>query len=261
MITKYTKDGRKVAVIQNATLTDFIVQEIMVDSKGVEYLNGKNEIASNLLDQPLLTWKNNEEARLSKNIERLKIEFDTMEKQVSDFKRIQKSVLDKKIEWVKGITNQEVKNVVIRIKNLIEGKYKYIVWHGYALKLEEFTNETFSFNYENKRCIRLVSLFGVWNKRLEMSWKCNQYQDGSGSKEDFELFIDLESALTFLKNKIYEKNELSDYDYELCIKHGITVQREKNEARIESNRKRLNAIIKQKRTELEEIESELNNIV
>ena len=57
MQTKYTTDGKKVAIVGKLNNTETIVQEIFVSENGSEIPAGENFVVKSLLDAPAKSWK------------------------------------------------------------------------------------------------------------------------------------------------------------------------------------------------------------
>lgn len=230
---KYTSSGKKVSIISNVNANEYIVQEVMVKG-GIEVLSGVNIVERNLHDQPVETWADNRKKRLEKEIETLEKEVKDIEFKAKNARKFIRDNLDHRIKWVQGIKDEEVKDLVRRIKSFALCEYTHIVytssWH---LGIEEFSQSSFV-NGEGE--MRLVSLFGKWNGRLSFSWKVNQYKDGSGNSNDtFIPCKSLEEAKKELKKYFDSLDDFSDSDYNCCIKYGIEIDPVKNEKRIEQN--------------------------
>lgn len=84
MDIKYTKDGKKVVVIGKLNNSESIVQEIHITSDGTEIPAGDNFVASNLLNSPLKTWKEEEitdiDRKYEDTLEKWKIEYSNEKK-------------------------------------------------------------------------------------------------------------------------------------------------------------------------------------
>lgn len=239
---KYTPDGKKVVVIGALNSKETIVQEIYVVD-GSEIPAGEHFVAKSLLDAPAETWKSREEIRISEALEKKNAELQALKQEVSQFTENCVKAMKAKLEWINGITEPEVKKIIEMITNYITGVYTHVVYQrGYEYIIKEWTPDLFTntewTSYDSNRrfeSVRLVSIFGHWNQRRALDWKVNQYSDGSGHDMIFTPCKSYEEARDVVAKLINSRNELSNTDYNTCVKYNIPVDYEKNERRIKTH--------------------------
>jgi hypothetical protein len=238
MSHKFTSDGRKVAIIGALNAKETIVQEIFV-TDGTEFPAGEHFVVKTLLDTPAETYKAKEEARLTASIEQLKKRQELLSNEVNQFSRVSKAAFDAKIKWIKGIWPEEVETVMDNVKSMLCGEYTHILWQNYSsLEITEWGPDSFvSVDHRSFDGIKMISLFGEWNGRLELGWRMNSYRDGSGgSWYKFVPCRSIEEAVTAASNIINAKEYLSDNDLKFCLKYEISVDAVKNADRIKKKR-------------------------
>lgn len=252
---KFTADGKKVVVIGALNTKETIVQEIFV-CDGAELPAGEQFIVKSLLDKPAETYKVREEKRLESRIKELESECGKLRREISNFRQVS-AAATAKLQWIKGIRPEEVEDAVNRIEAFLSGEITHILFTDYELEIIEVGLDGFS-QYDNHygdrrfEGIRLVSLFGNYNKRLPMDWKLNDYRDGSGNNKTFIPCKSMAEAISAAKEIIYAKEHLTKIDFDFCVKHGIPVDEVKNTARIEKEKESLQVNIdKYKKTIIE----------
>lgn len=241
MSHKFTADGKKVVVVGALNAKETIVQEIFVND-GTEFPAAEHFVVKTLLDAPAETYKAKEEKRVMESIKGLEAERDRLSTEIKGF-RFKCQSAAAKVKWIDGIREPEVKKVVNHIKSVLCGEYTHIVFDDYrGPKIAEWDAELFSMHEgygENRRFdgIRLVSLFGVWNGRLELDWCVHSYSDGSGSgRTSFTPCKSLQEAVEIAAAVINAKDHITDGDVEFCMEYGIPVDGVKDAARIARRR-------------------------
>lgn len=264
---KYTQDGKKVVVIGALNSQESIVQEVYVVD-GSDIPAGEHFVAKTLLDAPAVTWKVAEEIRLNSSIAKLKAEEIALLDNLGRFKAYSKAAMDAKLEWIKNIKEPEVAEVMNAVKAILCGEYTHVITEDYhGITIHEWTPELFTttdYRYYDKikkfESVRLISLFGHWNDRRPMTWRVNEYSDGSGHNTSFIPCVSLEDALNKARAIINTKDGLSDADYEFLVKHGLPVDPVKNAVRV--NRKTVAAMerINTLKAEIEQRQSEIESL-
>ena len=262
---KFTPDGKKVVIIGALNSKETIVQEIFV-TDGTEFPAGEHFIVKTLLEAPAETYQAKQIKKEEEKLTQLKSESEKLRKEISNF-RFASAAAASKIKWIQGIKDSELERVFEHIKSVICGEYTHILFDDYGdLRIEEWDAEQFNRSErsgENRRFdgIRLVSLFGVWNNRLELDWRVNTYSDGSGSNKSFTPCKSFNEAVEKAKEIIYSKDYLSDNNYGFCLKYEVEIDEVKNQARIAGKTEAIKKNISEKRKQLVELEAKLNNMV
>lgn len=261
MNCKFTSDGKKVVVVGALNAKETIVQEIFVKD-GTEFPAGEHFVVKTLLDAPAPTYKANEEQRLLKEIEQLKKSRDNLQSEIKKLNFDRAAAADR-LKWVKGITEDEVAEVFDNLHAIIAGEYTHIFYPS-NMRIEEWTDSTFvqtdSYSRDRYESIRLISLFGEWRGRLDMTWKVNTYRDGGGSNETFIPCRSLQEALDHAKEHIDKKEHLNDATYEFCLKYNIPIDPEKNAKRIADKKEYIQRQIKSYEDTLNKYKDALANI-
>lgn len=259
---KFTSDGRKVAIIGSLNSKETIVQEIFV-SDGTEFPAGEHFVVKTLLDAPAETYQSKKNRQLEDSIKQLESRRNQIQKEIDGF-RVACASAAAKIKWINGIKDQEVERIVEHIKSVICGEYTHILMNDYnGPEIAEWDAELFSRTDgygEDRRFdgVRLCSLFGMWNGRLELDWRVHSYSDGSGSgAKSFVPCKSLREAVGKAKAIIDSKDHLSDKDYAFCLKHGIDVDPMKNAARLESKAECVRKQMERHKSELAALELKL----
>lgn len=261
---KFTPDGKKVVIIGALNSKETIVQEIFV-TDGTEFPAGEHFIVKTLLDTPAKTYQTRQIEKEEEQLKKLKDESEKLRKEISNF-RFSSAAAASKIKWIQGIKEPELDRIFEHIKSVICGEYTHILFDDYGdLNIEEWDAERFSRGekgYGDRRFegIRLISLFGVWNKRLELDWRVNSYSDGSGSNKSFIPCKSFDEAIKKAKKIIYSKDYLSDKNYQFCLKYNIEIDEVKNQARIAGKIDAIKKNITEKRKQLTELETNLANM-
>lgn len=271
MEIKYTKSGKKVAVLGKLNKESWIVQELFV-ANGHEYPAGENFIETTLLDKPAETWHAREEKRLE-------LRKAELEKEVKKL-RSQTKILYRKSSAAKLINEAIAKYEKVDVAqletflNFISGNITHIVIEKYGdyeiVSLLDAVEATDSYIGENSLDgLKLVSLFGCSkdgtrdenDRAFRLDWRINDYRDGSGSykhiypcKSHREAVSLVDSLITNLEAtesliKLKEKYALTN---PLEEKIAVFIQRQ-----IESKKKQ----IETQRETLSKFEDELKNMV
>lgn len=162
---KYLSSGKKVFVHEKLNSTEYIVQEVFVDTKNQELLSGEKFTAKNLIEEPLKSWH-------QKQVESFKI---TYEKNRKEFERLQAELYKARVLAAAKIRSLKdlAKNATIEQLNVLEsfiaGELKYVVKEQ-SFKIEIFELDEF-INYTEKgyEGVRLVSIFG--NSKGHLDYK------------------------------------------------------------------------------------------
>ena len=249
---KYTSDGMKVSVLGTVNSNEFIAQEILVKN-GIEILSGNNIVVKNLHDEPVETWRDRDKKRLESDIKDLEAQKIRLESEVYQFRKRYKDSMDAHINWIRGITNEEVKEVVSRIKSFILGEYTHIVFLGYEKRIEEYGPSTFQ---DNDYGIKMVSIFGFGygsNNRFNLTWKLNEHNE-----KPFVPCKSLSEAKKLLKESIEAQGRLSDSDFAILKKYGIPINKEMNQMRINLGIRNLSDSIESRAKEIEGIKEKIS---
>ena len=186
MDCKYTKDGRKVAVLGQLNSQEFIVQEVFV-TNGQEVPAGENFVAKGLLDQPAESWKEKRIRELDKRYER------TLANMEREFNRAYQSLADKtekakaRASALLAFTKNSDDKQLATLRRFLSGEITHFYIRSYQPEIVTWDDDDLyqKDGYRNTRIelTRLIALFGASDGNL--SYRVHQYSDGSsmGSKE------------------------------------------------------------------------------
>jgi hypothetical protein len=218
---KYTKDGKKVAVIGKLNNEEWIVQEIFV-SNGKEYPAGENFVEKTLLDEPVETYQSRQAKVTEDRLKKLKDQIEKMEKETSIIRRKRETaqlinratekyqnIDPEQLELFFAFISGEITHLIIEkyqdyeIVSLIDGVEATDSWHGRI----------------SSEGLRLVSLFGCnesgerykKDRTFRLDWRINRYRDGSGNWADIWPCNSLEDAAQKLDEILSDKDACEKY--------------------------------------------------
>jgi hypothetical protein len=198
MERKYTKDGRKVAVIGRLNAEEWIVQEIFV-CEGQEVPGGENFTAKGLLDAPAESWK-------EKNLRELEARYETdskaWEARISQTNRKMSMAHEKAALKIKALADFDKNALPEHLQTLLDfmaGRITHVFMVRYGSpRIAAIDDELFQIDNDYGRStvegLRLLTLYGSTGG--VMAWRLNQYRDGSGSNTEVELCRSYAHALS-----------------------------------------------------------------
>jgi hypothetical protein len=272
METKFTKDGRKLAIVESLNESQYIVQEIHVDDNKNEVAQGEKFAIhkSELSDSPLPTWKASELEKYKQDFEKekksclYKIEREK-DKMNFEYKKIYN--LTKSVQDMCSNLSRRGRLDFIRLLDFLSGNIKWVIIKDYdAPKLIKFDELDIHSTWNGKpESIKLFTLFG--NVKGDLNYKINMYSDGSGGNGvEIIPFCDYEEAFEELKKQI-KGYSISDSIIEAANDYNIALDKEKVD---EFYKKRQEYLMKELSTcknrnnelttQLEAIEQKLNQI-
>ena len=232
MNTKFTQDGRKYAIISELNDSQYIVQEVYVNSDGE--LPAGDRIAlnkSSLFDTPVKTWK-------EVNYNRIVSDWEKKEKEMQNVIEKQERLLRQQYKklYVHTKTLQDMchnldrngRREFIRLLDFLSGNIKWVIHVKYDVpELLAFDEVSLSSNdcYGFADGMKLITLFGKVNGDLQ--YRINTYYDGSGSSDQYYVFCDYEEALAEMKRIIKEYKYISYKLIEVAAKYGVELDEEK----------------------------------
>lgn len=231
---KYLSDGRKVAVIGSLNSQEKIVQEIFVQTDGIEIPSGENFVVKSLHDTPVIPWRAVEkdrfdalEKRYASENQKMQIERNCLE---ADHK-LKCRLLSEKINWAADVIKTIAPEQFERLRAYMCGEMKWVIFSDYCgPKLLELNEKNELSNDEQiwNRALKMVVISGkIWSedgnnfKAPPLDYNLNQYRDGSGSSgSNIEPFTSYETALVRLKEMLIEKGP-SEYTIKEGAKYGF----------------------------------------
>jgi len=177
---KYTTDGKKVAVIGKLNNAETIVQEIYVGKDGSEIPAGEQFVVKSLLDEPRETW-------LSKKTREIEDTYKRMDKELDRRCREMRSAEDfakAKVASLKKLGNAAADEQLATLEAFAEGKITHLVESASysGPTIAPFDEKLADYWDGRVEGIKLLTLFGESDGSL--SWRLNQYSDGSGGRHE-----------------------------------------------------------------------------
>jgi len=190
METKFTKSGKKVAVLGKLNNEQWIVQEIFV-ANGQEFPAGENFVETGLLDVPAETFLSKKVKELERQENTIKAKIENLEK---EYVKIQHKLDVRKL--VNRVISKYESVDLSQLETLFDfmtGQITHLIiktYSGYEIRTLEDSIQSTDNSYGRIKLegLRLVSLFGVtkdcerWNKDTDcrLDWRINKYRDNSG---------------------------------------------------------------------------------
>jgi len=228
---KYTKDGKKVAVIGKLNNEEWIVQEIFV-ADGKEFPAGENFTTKTLLDKPAETYYERRQKEFKQRIERIEGEIRTAEKKCQ--------IVERKATTGRLINYATEKYADIDLEQLdtlfafMAGQITHVVLENYSdYIIESLVDAVEAVDSYNGRIssdgLRLVSLFGCResgerdksDRSFRLDWKINQYRDGSGSWHTIYPCKSYGDAVAKLDELISQKENATEHLIATKEKYGL----------------------------------------
>ena len=255
---KYLSDGRKVIVVGELNNRENIVQEVFVTESGDQIPGGERFVVTSLHSEPVVSYKE-KEAKLWEKREQdcrnriNKLEQD--EKSISRKLKAMQDILKSSSKLVEILPNEEFE----RLTMFMSGSVEYVVVHcSYKLErpvkfievVQQLDRGGGSVRYEG---LKLLSVLGKTDG--DLTYRINQYRDGSGMWTTIYPFSTYEAAVVFVGEKARKKLEegkLSEKDYIMCKEIGVmfTEKEHTTFANLQDERTK-EAIEKLKKQELE----------
>ena len=229
---KYTKDGKKVAVIGKLNNEEWIVQEIFV-ADGKEFPAGENFTTKTLLDKPAETYYERQQKQLKQRIERIEGEIKTAEKKCKIVER--KATAGRLINYATEKYADIDLEQLDALFALMAGQITHVVVEKYSdYIIESLVDAVEATDSPCHGCIRsdglrLVSLFGCRSsgerdkndRSFRLDWRINQYRDSSGSYHPIYPCKSYEDAVAKLDELISQKENATERLIATKEKYGL----------------------------------------
>lgn len=267
---KYTKDGKKVAILNKLNSQEYIVQEIFV-VEGNEVPAGENFVAKGLLDAPGVSWKEKNIKDIESRLERLQESVKRKEKDLYHKRDVVLKGMEEKLKAIEKTIDPICTESFDMISKFLKDEYKYVVEkESWIWRIKEFTDRTLyytdrHYNRLEFDGIHLLSLMG--NSNGDLYFNIHKYSTGGDTKEVY-FFTTLEEA----RIKFKELNEEKCKDgyrmdvIEEYLKWDIPLDQtkyseylEKQRASKEKRIKEINKKMDEEKEEIAKLMKEINN--
>lgn len=233
MQTKYTTDGKKVAIVGKLNNTETIVQEIFVSENGSEIPAGENFVVKSLLDEPAKTWKQTETENIEKKynsaLNGLRNATDKLQKETREMSEYTRA----KMQWMKGIADNITQEWFELVYGFVAGEYTHFICQNYhSWRIVTFDEYMKANEYGGVRAFGIYT--GYSNKQVAPLFKIAQYSDGSDNGwNTVACCRSYEDALIQSKNLIAAEDQLSERVIDFAKKYKIEIPAEKMAAYLE----------------------------
>ena len=228
---KYTKDGKKVAVISKLNNEEWIVQEIFV-SNGKEYPAGENFVERTLLDEPAETYQSRRAKEAEESLEKLKCQMELLEKEsrIKRRKRDAVKLINQALEKYQDMDFGQLDTLFAflagEITHLVISRYSDYRIVSLVDGIEAVDNHG---SWQSLDGLRMVSLFGCReycerykdDRTLRLDWKINEYRDSSGSWREFWPCSSHEEAVQKLDELLAGEKDVCEKLIELKKKYKL----------------------------------------
>lgn len=197
MEVKYTKDGKKVAIIGELNQNEYIVQEISVTESGDEIPAGDKFTAKGLLDMPVETWKAKEDRKLQNSIENGKEELAKLNRKIGEYKGSAHAIFKGLKAHASVYNSTDFEDFIAHLFDVYSGRYLYKCKKDSWLTAPVDISYVYTYEehyYGTKRHGNLRTL-QVWMKGS------GEFKLEIGDPE-FELFETLEDAQAYVINNL-----------------------------------------------------------
>lgn len=202
---KFTDDGKKVLVVGKLNAQQTIVQEIFV-SAGQEIPSGENFVVKSLHDAPAESWKAKNlrelEQRYEKDRLKLQAQLDDQQNKLELAKSKAKAHADVLLSFVKGSDDSQTET----LRLFMAGQITHLFVAGYSPEIIHWTDSREIYDCDSYggrtrvEGIKLISLMGKTDGSL--SYRLNQYRDGSGSSVTIFPATSYEGALAMAQAQL-----------------------------------------------------------
>lgn len=225
---KFTTDGKKVAIVGKLNAQETIVQEIFVTDSGAEIPQGENFVVRSLLDEPAKSWKQKAIEDAEKNYESNRKKYEEEERVLRlKYEQLIQDLKDKTVSIRRMNANLSAESFD-RVFDFVSGEITHVVYENYSdISIIPFDK----FLTGNEYGLKLVTLYGKDDGSL--SFRLNEYSDGSGISKTFFPFKSHEDAVLFLSERLKSKEMIGLKDIETANRYSIALDGEKiNAARL-----------------------------
>jgi len=260
MKIRYTQEGKKVIVIEKLNSSEWIVQEIfIIDNK--ETPSGEKFTVKVLHNAPAISWQ-------EKKLNEAKLMYDRDYKDIED----QRDKMHKKWRYESKILKDTLASIIKlksalnpddfeRLINVVSGNVTHVVKYGSydGFDIIPFT-EAIEYRDTYDSDIKLLTVYG--NTEGKLTYRINQYKDGSGSSNTFVVpFTSYKEALDFVKNELIPSyTDLNEYKINSATKYKIKLPKQMLAAYYESKLKSANSTIEVNKKNLLNAKKNLSSI-
>lgn len=204
METKYLSDGKKVVIVGTLNNKETIVQEIFVTDSGDEVPSGERFVVKSLHDEPVKPWKQREAEKAETQYDKRMFELENIRKEIQSMQR-EKSNHAKAIRSTLSIIEQLKDFDFGILADVAARNIKWAVESGYYWYKPKAFDDVMMADGRYDEGVKLISIHCKHDKSL--SYRVNQYSDGSGSYTSYEFFNDDDLLNEWLLDRLTKEHE------------------------------------------------------
>lgn len=234
MQTKYTTDGKKVAIVGKLNNTETIVQEIFVSENGSEIPAGENFVVKSLLDAPAKSYKEHQIEKIEKEYSAARANFEKATEDLQKKTREMASYTRDKMQWMKGIADNITQEWFELVYGFVVGEYTHFICQNYhSWRIVTFDEYMKANEYGGVRAFGIYT--GYSNKQVAPLFKIAQYSDGSDNGwNTVACCRSYEDALVQSAKLIEAEDHLSERVIDFAKKYNIEIPADKMVAFLEA---------------------------
>jgi hypothetical protein len=199
---KFTKDGKKVAVVGQLNATQTIVQEIFVAQNGQEVPAGENFIVTGLLDQQMESFKEKQLRELNEKYEKTTKEvqhkISELHKKLNDASAKANLKAKALLDFVKNGKEEQLETLRSFLAGEITHFFCTTSYNPRIVTWDEVYQLASHYDDNKVEAIKLVSLYGRSNG--DLSYRLHAYHDGSGGWDVVHPCKSYEEALKYAQD-------------------------------------------------------------
>lgn len=211
MQTKYTNDGKKVAIVGKLNADQTIVQEIFITENGQEIPSGENFVVTSLHDQPVKKWSTFYEDRC-KQAEK---EYEYKLKLIEENNRRLYKQLERYKENIDKLQSQSPKDFagfLEQASTLFDPKNKWVVVKDYSRWYVREFESLFHGDYSLSVKVYLTG----FEAKLYITSKDDNFKD-------FAVFETKKHAINYVKERISNLEKITEEDIKISEVLGFDI--------------------------------------
>jgi hypothetical protein len=172
-----------------------------------------------------MTWKEKETQKIEENHEKARRSFrrdlEVQNKRLKD----QTALVKGRVAAMQGLVEEYEDGLLLKhletLLNYLTGEFTHFVVGSHKPEIKTFEEVFLSGDDRDGRALKLLSLFG--DAAGNLTWRTNQYQDGSGRTTTTYPFTSEQDAIEKLDEIIGELGDrFTDYEIDLKSKYGLS---------------------------------------
>lgn len=241
---KFTKDGKKVGIIDYINDTDVIVQEVFINEKDEEFLGGRKFVVQDLYEFfPCISYEQRQLAQIKANYDKDRSELqEKIRNEKAEITKLYES-LRGHAKWLRNVAKQpfedEIKRIINSLCDFFECKDMWVGYFSYyrpiilPFRLDEINKELDRFEYSRDMprldAMRLISLYGRSDGTF--SYCIDEYGYGASEPAKYQkevfFFRSKQEALVFVQNWVDKQEKYTSCIFDCQKEYGINLDPQK----------------------------------